>query len=86
MRVRLLGLNSSRFLSAFKVREINAVVFFINKFLYISFGNVLSYYSFYAWIKYVLHGSNIFCMKSMLEPHILFTIKKCGDIMFCKFE
>ena len=50
-----MGLNSSRFLSAFKVWEINAVVFFRNKFLYTSFGNVLSYYSFYAWMKYVLH-------------------------------
>ena len=52
-----MGLKSSRFLSAFKVKEINAVVFLFlnNKFLYASFGNVLSYYSFYAWIKYVLH-------------------------------
>ena len=48
-------LNSSRFLSAFKVREIIAVVFFRNKFLYTLFENVLSYYSFYAWIKYVLY-------------------------------
>ena len=49
-----MGLNSSRFLSAFKIREINAL-FFRNKFLYTSFGNILNYYSFYAWIKCVLH-------------------------------
>ena len=53
--VRFLGLNSSRFLSAFKVKEINVVFFFSKQILYKSFGNVLSYYSFYAWIKYVLH-------------------------------
>ena len=55
MGVRLLGLNSLRFLSVFKVREINVVVFFINKFLYTSFRNFSNYYLFYAWIKYVLH-------------------------------
>ena len=48
---------SPKFLrTSFKVREINAVIiFFINKFLYTSFGNILNYYSFYAWIKCVLH-------------------------------
>ena len=79
MGVRFLGLNSSRFLSAFKVREINAVVFFRNKFLYTLFENV------WVIIRF-MHGSNMFCMKSMLELYILFTIEKCGDIMFCKFE
>ena len=43
-------------MTSFEVREINAVIiFFRNKFLYTSFGNILSYYSFYAWIKYILH-------------------------------
>ena len=74
-----MGLNSSRFLSAFKVREINAVVFFRNKFLYTLFENV------WVIIRF-MHGSNMFYMKSMLEPYILFTTEKCGDIMFCKFE
>ena len=26
------------------------------------------------------------CGDIMLEPYILFTTEKCGDIMFCKFE
>ena len=48
---------SPKFLrTSFEVREINTVIIiFRNKFLYTSFGNILSYYSFYAWIKYVLH-------------------------------
>ena len=79
MGVRLLGLNSSRFLSAFKVREINAVVFFRNKFLYTLFENV------WVIIRF-MHGSNMFCMNSMLESYILFTIEKCKDIIFYKFE
>ena len=41
--------------------------------------------TFWVIIRF-MHGSNMFYMKSMLEPYILFTTEKCGDIMFCKFE
>ena len=35
---------------------------------------------------FFMHGSNMFCMKSILEFYIMFLTNKCGDIICCKFE
>ena len=68
------------FRTSFEVREINVVIIFLETNFYIHHLE-----TFLVIIRF-MHGSNIFCMKSMLEPYILFITEKCGDIMFYKFE